>query len=243
MDTYYNYALTNSNVVTPPYQINKGLNDKQEQRDLLSAQLNISNQVIPTHVTDISYAYRSNATQFIPQQFNTKDQLYPPDLYYKFKGFSFNQVPFLFLQDHRKDYKSAVDDMNRGLQSVSDLSEKFFSESNIKFIQKKLTSEINKITKGKVIIEDQPYLDVLVYMQNAYYTHGRFLYYDIDKQVNELNYITVKELLPEIITQIKQQLGYIRDISYPPPVLPLPANVNKAGRKTNRSLSSILENS
>lgn len=243
MDTYYNYALTNPNIVTPPYDYKKGLSDKSEQYAIASAQQNISNQVIPSHPSSVSYAYRTNAAQFTPQEFDTRDELFPKDQEYKFKGFSLNQVPFLFLQDHRKDYKSAADEANRGLQSISSLSEKFFSEANISLVTKSLTNAIKIITKGKVIIEDQNYLDMLVYMQNTYYTHGRFSSDRIDEQVRELNYITVRELVPEVITQIKQQLGYIRDISYPPPVLPLPANVNSAGRKTNRSLASVLENS
>jgi len=218
MDTYYNYALTNTNIATPPYATDKKSTPQ-------------SKTVIPAHPSSVSYAYRTNTAQFIPQQD------------FKFKGYSFNQVPFLFIQDHRKDYKSAMDDALGRLQAPYELSDVFFSEKNISYLQKKITESVKQMTKGKVLIDDQPYLDILLKMQYTYYMYGRFLNTDIEAQVNELNNITIKEILPEIKTQIKQQLGYIRDISRPMYMMPLPMNVNRAGRRTNRSLSCIFENS
>lgn len=226
MDTYYNYSLANGNIIAPPYLTNTTSSSGANLPDEL-----LGSNVIISHPSSISYAYRTNTAQSVPQQD------------FKFKGYSFNQVPFLFIQDHRKDYKSAMDDALGNLQSSSELNEIFFSENNITYIQKKVTELINKMTKGKIIIDDQPYLDVLIKMQYTYYMYGRFLQNDIDAQVKELNYITIKEMIPEIITQVKQQLGYIRDISRPPFQMPLPMNVNKAGRRTTRSISSIFENS
>jgi hypothetical protein len=223
MDSYYNYTLNNGNIVAPPYTTDKN--------HPASNNMNTPDEVIPSHTSSISYAYRTNTAQSVPQED------------FKFKGYSFNQVPFLFFQDHRKDYKSAMTDALGNLQTSSELNEIFFSQKNILYVQKEITKAIKRITKGKIIIEDQPELDILIKMQYAYYMYGRFLHTDINAQVKELNYITIKEMIPEIITQIKQNLAYIRDISRPPFTMPQPMNVNKAGRRTNRSISSIFENS
>lgn len=218
MDTFYNYPNNPSINIIPPYNTNITQDESS---------LDVKTTVIPP--TQLSYAYRSNYSEFVPQQNN------------HFKGLTINQTPFLFFQDHRKDYKSAAEEMTKGYQTVDTLSEVFFSDKNIKYVQQTVTKIIFKLSKGKIKIEDQPFLDILLKMQDVYYMYGRFLQFDVDKQVKELNYITIKELLPEIKTQIEQKLCYIRDISYPPTMMPQPINVNKAGRRSNRSISSIYE--
>jgi hypothetical protein len=188
---------------------------------------NLISQVIPKHTSSIASTYRTGQGITYPQE-----QL-------DFKGFTMDQVPFLFLQDHRKDYKSSVDEAIKGTQAPSELSDIFFSKENIDNVRKDITKAVFEATKRKVMIDDQPFMDVLIRMQTVYYQYGRFLPTDIQRQVDELNYITIKETVPEVIVQIKQKLGYIRDISRPPDMMNQPLNVSKAGRKSNRSISSI----
>jgi len=214
MDSYYNYVGKNQ-PIQPPYSNN--VSNPQP-----------SQNVIPRHVPLVSYAYGANNVQLTPQKKN-------------FKGFAVNQVPFLFLQDHRRDYKSAVDDALKGRHDPTPLNELYFSEENIIRVQKAITNEVKRRTGNKVIVDDQNKQDVLLLMENSYYEYGRFLPFNIEKQVNELNAITVREAVPEIITQIKQHLSYIRDIERPRDVLPLPMNVNSAGRKSIKSLSNLFE--
>lgn len=219
MDLFYNYSGIGQGISTP---YGKGSPKGYDVK--------IDKNVIDPHASDVSYAYRANAIQVAPHQIST------------FKGYTFNQVPFLFLQDHRKDYKSSLDDAIKGLHTPSALNKIYFSEENITRVQRAITNAVYMATKKKVIIEDQPRLDILLRMESSYYSYGRFLPTEVNAQVEELNYITIKETVPEIITQIKQQLGYIRDISFPRQVMSLPMNVNNAGRQTTRSISSIYEN-
>ena len=46
------------------------------------------------------------------------------------------KTPFLYLQDHNRDYKSMAETAMKGVQSNSKLSKVFFSDENIKRIQK-----------------------------------------------------------------------------------------------------------
>jgi len=153
---------------------------------------------------------------------------------------SFDEVPFLAFQEHRKNYHGIAEEAYKTFGTDCKLSEVFFSRENIRKIQQGITYYIKKITKNKVLIDDQPTEDIIVRMQYTYYTYGKYLQTNVDQQVRELNMITIKELLPEIITQIKQYLGYIKTISRPPDVMDQPINVSKTGRKTLPSTSNII---
>jgi len=183
--------------------------------------------------------YRSNLRL---QNFNT--YTYPTNITVKStgvrtKGFTFDEVPFLAFQEHRKKYSDVASEAYKGYGTDSELSKVFFSDDNVRRVQKGLTYYIEKYTKNKVLIEDQPTLDIIVYMQNTFYTYGRFLERDIDKQIKELNMICIKEMIPLVITQIKQHLVYIRDISRPPAMMDQPLNVSGAGRRTLPSTANI----
>ena len=176
---------------------------------------------------------------------NYKTYTYPSNINIQNDGlpkqdFTFNEVPFLAFQEHKKQYNKIVTDAYKTYGSNSALSEAFFSEANIKKVQKGLTYYVIRRTGNKVIIEDQPIEDIIIRMRGTYYTHGRFLENNIDKQVKELNMITIKELIPECITEIKQRLGYLRDISRPPAPMDQPMNVSSSGKRTLSSTSNII---
>jgi hypothetical protein len=153
---------------------------------------------------------------------------------------SFDEVPFLAFQEHRKKYHGIAEEAYKTFGTDCKLSELFFSYQNVIKVQKGLTYYVKKATKNKILIDDQPLEDIIVQMQYRYYTYGKFLQTNVEQQVRELNIITIKELIPEVITQIKQQLGYIRAISRPPDVMDQPINISKTGRKTLPSVSNII---
>jgi hypothetical protein len=178
------------------------------------------------------------------KQLNYKTYTYPVNMSLQSDGvsnknFTFDEVPFLAFQEHKKKYSAIATEAYKSFGTDSELSEVFFSQQNITRVQKGLTYYIKKRTGNKVLIDDQPFEDIIVRMQNTFYTYGRFLQNDIDKQVQELNMITIKEMIPEVITQIKQQMGYLRDISRPPPMMDQPTNVSSKGKRTLPSTSGI----
>ena len=73
-------------------------------------------------------------------------------------------------------------------------------------------------------------------MRAVFIEHSRFLPNKIIRQIKELNRLTVEYIVPDMITEIKQTYGYIKEINEPLKPLPRPMNVNNAGRKTLPSL-------
>ena len=60
----------------------------------------------------------------------------------------------------------------------------------------------------------------------------------IRHQTKRLNKLLVSNLVPDMITQIKQQYKYIQEISNPIQPMTRPVNVNGAGRNTLPAFST-----
>lgn len=152
-----------------------------------------------------------------------------------------HRTPFLFLQNHHKNYRRMAQQAVKGIQCQSELSVTFFSKENIKRIQKKIQREILRKTKGKYKTEDQDEKDLRLVMRAVYIEFARDLPNQIIRQVKKLNERVVQQVVPSMIANIKQYYGYLKDISTPLQPLPLPMNVNNAGRRTLPSLTTSFE--
>jgi len=120
------------------------------------------------------------------------------------------------------------------------LSLKYFSNENIKRIQKYIRYFIHKLSKQRYDMKvEQNESDLLVAMRAVFLSNARFLSYNINEQVKELNKKTLKYILPDMMTNIEQQLGYIKDITNPINPIDRPLNVNSAGRKTLPSTMTV----
>jgi hypothetical protein len=121
----------------------------------------------------------------------------------------------------------------------NELAKIFFSKENIKRIQKKLREEMLIKSKGKIKLDaEQDESDMLVCMRAIFLEHGRFLPFQLVKQVKKLNEQVVAYILPDMISQIKQYYGYLKEINEPIKPIDRPINVNRAGRKTLPPLTS-----
>jgi len=146
------------------------------------------------------------------------------------------RTPFLFLQEHKKNYKNMAPTALKGIQSDSELSKLFFSDENFKRIQKMIKIAVFEKTKGQFRLDiDQEQRDLFIAMRATYMEHARFLPTQIVRQCKRLNEKVVEEIIYPIITQIKQDYGYLKEINKPLTPIPRPMNIN-AGKK---SLSSI----
>jgi len=115
--------------------------------------------------------------------------------------------------------------------SPTPVSSEYFSVKNIKRIQKMLKTEIYERSYGKFILqEDQKVMDLLQVMVHIYGEYGRNLPTHIIRQVKKLNYETIQYAAPDIMTNLKQYYGYLKDITNPINPLPDPINVNHSGR-------------
>ncbi len=143
------------------------------------------------------------------------------------------RTPFLFLQEHHKNYNNMAPDALKGIQSQSDLSRLFFSDENFKRIQRLIKKEVFKRTSGMFKLDiDQDQKDIFIVMRAVYMEHARFLPNEIVRQVKRLNEKVIMDVVPGIITEIKQEYGYLKEINKPLSPIARPMNVNNRGRRT-----------
>lgn len=117
---------------------------------------------------------------------------------------------------------------------------KFFTKKNMNYLQKRIKQMIYKKTNGKVIIEyDQDESDLLIAMRNIYVTEGRYIPENIDFQVERLNMRLLNKIVPDMITAIKQDWAYQKEINEPLHPIDRPISESSRGRKLLPSITSI----
>jgi hypothetical protein len=113
----------------------------------------------------------------------------------------------------------------------SKVANEYFSIINIKRIQKLIKHYIYVISHKKFkLLEDQNVLDLLQVMIHIYNDYGKDLPTNIVRQVKTLNKYTIKYIIPDMISNLKQYYGYLHEINNPIKPIDLPLNVNNAGR-------------
>jgi hypothetical protein len=129
----------------------------------------------------------------------------------------------------------------RGMQmNNTPVSIAYFSNKNIARIQKYIKREIFKRSHGEYILEmDQDENDLILVMRAVFFEYSRHLPTNVDEQVRELNRYTLREIIPGMMTNIEQQMLYLRDISQPIQPIALPLNVNNGGRRNLPSVTSL----
>ncbi|ARF09870.1 hypothetical protein Indivirus_4_42 [Indivirus ILV1] len=149
------------------------------------------------------------------------------------------RTPFLLLQSHHSNFGDMADVALKGIQSNSDLSKLFFSDDNMKRLQRNIKKEVYKRTNGKFTLDiDQDQSDLFIVMRAVYMENARFLENGIIRQVKRLNEKVINEVVPGILVNIKQYHGYLKEINKPLDPIPLPLNTNNAGRKTLQSITT-----
>ena len=107
-------------------------------------------------------------------------------------------------------------------------------------VQKKIKIAVRQRTNGQFNLEeDQDPRDLNLAMKSIYIEHARPNSTGLVRQVKWLNNQVIDEILPGIITNIKQYYGYLKDINSPLKPIPRPQNVNAAGRRILPSVTTI----
>ncbi len=103
----------------------------------------------------------------------------------------------------------------------------FFSDENIDIINKQLILSVWKKSNKQYKIGFQEKNKLIIVMRYVYIEYSKNLPYNIDKQINDLNCIVVGAIVPDIITNFEQKLGYLKDIEKRGDLVPLPQNTNR----------------
>jgi hypothetical protein len=136
-------------------------------------------------------------------------------------------LPVGFFQDYNPKVKDIrlqlVKNVTKtNVDNISILKEIFFSDENIELINKQIILTIWKRTNKKYRVGFQNKDNLLVVMQYVFLEYAKHLPYDIKGQIRDLNCQVVGEILPNIITNFEQKLGYLRDIERRQPLVDLP---------------------
>ena len=122
----------------------------------------------------------------------------------------------------------------------SEIAKTFFSQGNVKRIQKMIKKEVFNKTNGKYkLAEDQDENDLMVTMKHIYDEKCRNLPGQIVRQVKELNQELLDFVIPDILSNIKHYYFYIEQINKPIEPMTRPMNDNNAGRKTLPSVTTL----
>jgi hypothetical protein len=150
-----------------------------------------------------------------------------------------------FSLDSREEYTThnttnLANTVLRGIVEDNEISRLFFSQENINRIQKKIKVAVYERSQGKFKLEeDQDESDLVIVMRAVYLENCKNLLNHTVRQVKLLNDSTVKYLLPDLLTNIKQYYGYIKDISQPLTPLMRPMGTTNAGRRTLPSYTTL----
>jgi len=149
------------------------------------------------------------------------------------------RTPFLFLQEHRKNYGNMASTALKGIQNDSELARLYFSDTNMKRLQRMIKQAVFERTNGQFRLDvDQEQRDLLIMMRSVYLEQARFLPNSIVRQCKKLNAEVVKEALPGILTEIRQYYGYLREINKPLTPIPREQNVSNKGRNLLPSITT-----
>ena len=120
-------------------------------------------------------------------------------------------------------YDTVHNAMQTTHQERTPLSSAFFSPQNIQNVQNLLQQEILRRSGGNYRIGNQNDIHIMTVMRAIYVINSRNLSFNVPRQVQELNILVINEMVPNVLSNIQQYLGYIRDASQmytpmPPPV-------------------------
>ena len=150
------------------------------------------------------------------------------------------RTSFLLTQNHHRNTDALVRDAEKSISQQSPLSKIFFSDKNMNRIQKKIKEDILERTKGQYKLDDdQDEHDLLIAMTAIFRTKARHLPENPIKQIKRLNTEVVQFVVPDMVTNIKQYYGYLKDINEPIKPIERPMNVSNAGRLTLPSVDTM----
>lgn len=140
----------------------------------------------------------------------------------------------------RKNYASKV--LN-GIQEVSPFSLLFFSQENIRELQKLIRYNVYENTERKHIIGNQSETELVIVMRTVYLQYSKVPSNknQYKQAIERLNSIVVTTVLPDLISNIEQYFGYLKDndgsVAMP---MRRAENTSVKGQNTLRSVSDVL---
>lgn len=146
-----------------------------------------------------------------------------------------NGKPYSMTQDLGVNSKRGYENTLEHYQEETVVSKYFFSRKNIDILHKAISGTVNyHLNKDninyKVGKQNEDHLLVVMrakYLQEACHYQCSFI-----EQIKKLNGKVLDFIVPNVISNVKQYVGYIKDISSPIPTMDRPIDVNSRGNNT-----------
>lgn len=141
----------------------------------------------------------------------------------------------------------------KNLYGETPLTSLFFSDKNIQNIQNLIKFNVHK--QINYIIDDQSNNELMTVMRSIFVEYSahphlfnekmtdaerQVLLKKYTNEVDRLNQIVVREIVPKIVSQLQQYLDYLRDASQQPLYMDKPKNESVKGQKQYRSITQVL---
>lgn len=130
-----------------------------------------------------------------------------------------------------------------GIQEVTPFSLLFFSHKNIDELQKLIKYNVWIGSDKNYKIGNQSEDELKIIMRSVYLQYQKGVpntSFGIKDGIIRLNKIAVNQLLPDLLSNITQYIGYIKDASTPLKPLPPPINMSQTGNKQLRDITQVL---
>jgi hypothetical protein len=149
-----------------------------------------------------------------------------------------NHVPYDLFQETNK--QTNFSESMKGIIEPTILSGVFFSRKNIDNLHTKIKVGIKRILNYD--INNQSEEEIQIIMRSIYLQLSKNTDCDIQKQVTDLNKEVLNYCISNIYTNIKQYLGYIRNLSDVSDfVMPPPEETNIAGNKRGYRMDHLID--
>lgn len=157
------------------------------------------------------------------------------------------KFPQLFLNDHKhgNKFRNVLDSKIRkkfvaeNLCNYDKLNKLFFSKKNVDIINKQIILNVWKKTNKQFKIGKQSISRLIIVMRWVWIQYARNLPFNYSEQIARLNCHVVDKIIPNIITNLEQKIGYLKDISERKAPLERAINTNFSQRSTLPSISNI----
>lgn len=157
------------------------------------------------------------------------------------KLFSERYNDFPLYDENKQAPNNTYRDILKPILERNPVSDAFFSDINLKHL-KYLTCKLVYQRSGNLYRLDpasQSDNELLIIMRAYYLQNSKNLPNNIKEQVAELNLKIILDVVPRVLSRVKQELAYQRDQGSMPLPLPVPQNVSNAGTKSNRSVTDL----
>lgn len=109
------------------------------------------------------------------------------------------------------------------------LQEQFFSQSNMNTLQTQIRDRTYSLTGYR--IGTQSYTQLEIIMRSIYLQFAKNLNDSFESQVTELNRRVLKYAIPNVVSNLKQHIGYVHDVEHNPIPMQHPEYISNTGLK------------